>query len=57
MIETSKTSEAIAARDRVADEAKAAGAVCVLTMKVREGRAPAGFKKAISEQYYYPVGL
>lgn len=55
IIETNKAADALAARAKMAEDAKAAGVSCAITMTIREGRAPAGFRKAISEQYYLHV--
>ncbi len=57
IIETSKTADAIAARDAMIAEAKAAGIPCAISMRLMEGRAPNGFKAQALSPFYTPVNI
>lgn len=57
IIETNKTADALIARDKVIREVSSLGLLCVVSMRLIEGRAPSGFKKAMMNPFYTPVNL
>lgn len=57
LIDTNKTADALAARDAYAAEVAATGKPAVVCLRLKQGRAPNGFKTAIAESFYVPVNL
>lgn len=57
LIETNKTDEALAARDAYVAEVAATGARAVVCLRLKQGRAPNGFKAAVAKSFYVPVNL
>ena len=49
--------DALIARDKVIREVSSLGLPCVVSMRLIEGRAPSGFKKAMMNPFYTPVNL
>jgi len=57
LVEVKTTAEALAAFDAYKAEAKATGLPIAVSMKIKDGRAPNGFKKATAGRFFHGVNI